>query len=327
MPESNNKKNNRKSKVVRSRGTKKHRSTPAYRKLVIRYKVISAVFIVAMLLLGIPNIFTHKQEYRSQGIELYTQGNFEEAVSELQKALDEKQWFSENVDVDVMLYQASAYIHMDDYTSAKAVYEKLLSDYPDRYYDRDEISYLSGLCDTLTAYKAGKYSDSLDALKEACDRGYTELSLYTAVCCESIQKYDDMKYYLDLYTQTNQADAYVYSRYADMYIATGDYDSAVTSVESALALNDSEYMQELYYRQIQCYEVLGDYTKAYELSENYVSMYPSDEKGIKLNEFLVTRAYPDTEVINDIFGVNPDAENVSSQDEEDKVSVKILSDE
>jgi tetratricopeptide (TPR) repeat protein len=300
-----------------SRKKSRRHITPAYRRLVIRYKIIAAVFIVLMLALGIPNIFTHKREYRELGVELYEQGNFSEAVSEFEKALDEKQWFSEKLDVDVLMYESSAYLKLDDYTSAKAVYEKILSDYPDKYYDSEEISYLSGLCDTMLAYEDGKYSDTLDALKAACDRGYTELALCVAICYENVQNYDEMENYLNLYTQSNQADAYVYCKFADLYLEKEDYTSAMSSIESALSFNEAEYMQELYYRQIICCEGLGDYARAYELSESYVESYPADEDGIKLNTFLETRANPDTEVINDIFGVNPGAE--------DKTSVEIMS--
>jgi tetratricopeptide (TPR) repeat protein len=308
-----------------NKGKKKiKRRTPAYRRLVIRYKIIAAVVIVLVLLLGIPNIFTNKQKYRDLGIELFYQGDYEGAIEYFQKSVGEGQWFSENVDVDVLLYEASAYLHIEDYTLAKTEYEKILNEYPDKYYDSGEISYLSKLCDALLAYKAGKYSDALETLKDACDRGYTELSLYVAICCENIQSYDDMKYYLDLYVQSNPCDAYVYCKYIDMYIATGDYSSAVASVENALALNETDYIQKLSYMQILCYENLGNYEKAYELSETYVASYPNDELGVKANEYLLTRVYPDTEVVNDIFGVNPDSENVSAQDEED-VSVEILS--
>jgi tetratricopeptide (TPR) repeat protein len=293
----------------KGRNTRKTvRRTKEYRRLVIRYKIIAFVFIVIMLLLGIPNIFTHKQEYRKQGIELYEQGNYEEAVAYFQKSLAESQWFSDKVDADVLLYEASAYLHMEDYSQAKSQYDLLLSSYSDSFYDKEEITYLTGLCDTLLAYKDGKYSDSLDGLKTACENGYTELAVYAAICCESVQNYDDMKYYLDLYAQTNPMDAYVYCKYADMYIATGDYSSAASSVETALSLNESEYMQELYYRQILCYEKLTDYTKAYELSESYISNYPGDERGSKIYNYLLTRVYPDTEVVNDIFGVNPGAD-------------------
>jgi tetratricopeptide (TPR) repeat protein len=291
------------------------RRTQAYRRLVIRYKIIAAVFIVVMLLLGIPNIFTKKQDYRKQGIELFDQGNFEEAIVYFQKSLDEKQWLSENVDADVLQYEAASYIRIENYSEAKQLYETLLSDYSDSYYDRDEAEYLAGLCDTLIDYGEGMYSDSLDGLKGACDKGYTELAIYVAVCSESVQNYDDMKYYLDLYVQSNPKDAYVYLKYADMYIATGDYSQAVANVESALALNDGTYMQELYYRQILCYEKLSNYEKAYELSENYVSNYPGDERGVKLNDYLLTRTYPDTEVVNDIFGVNEPSDEEASSEE------------
>jgi tetratricopeptide (TPR) repeat protein len=305
MPDKNNGKKNVKKK------------TRAYRKLVIRYKVGSTVFIIVMLLLGIPYIFTHKRSYRNQGVEYYDQGDYESAIESFDKALDAKQWFSENVDVDVLMYEASAYLHIQDYAAAKDVYDTMLENYSDRYMDSDEINYLSELCGTLVNYADGRYSDSIAVLTEACDKGYTELALYTAVCYESIQDYDSMKKYLDLYQQTNPVDAYVYAKYADLYIATGDYSSAMTNIESAIALNQDRYMQELYYRQIICYEKLGNYTQAYELSQTYVSNYPDDERGVKLNDYLLTRAYPDTEVVNDIFGVNSGSE--------DKTSVEIMS--
>ena len=301
-------------KTDNNRQRKVRRRTKSYRKKVIIYKLVCTLLTVVILVIAAAHIFTHKRSYRNTGIELYNQGKYEEAIGYFDRSLNEKQWFSENVDVDVLMYKASAFLRLGNYNEAKLIYDKLLNDYSEDYYYREDIMFLSELCSALTGYVQGDFAGSVDTLKQACDRGYRELAMYVAICCENMGNYDEMKTYLDVYANSCAPDAYLYYKYASCYILMGNYSLAVEAIKTGIAYNDVNYQQRLSYLQIMCYYKLGDYTNAYALSEAYVISYPNDEKGTSIHDFLQSRVQPDEEVINDIYNVNPSDDLI--QDEE-----------
>lgn len=278
--------------------------TKAYRKLVINYNIIATVLIVVAVLFTVSHIFTFKKHYRDKGLKYYNKGQYEKAIDYFDKCLKTNQWFSDNVDADVLMYEASAYLNIEQYENAKACYQKLLKKYSDDYYNKEEIMFFIRLCDGLVKYRDGKYQEALDVLAESCDRGYLEFALYTANCYEQIGRYDYMKVYLDAYARVRPMNAFMYYKYAVCSIRIGDYQGAIQNIAAGMTLNDSEYQQSLKYLLIMCYAKTNDYQMAYNICSEYMIEYPDDIKGQKLLIFLETRGNPDSELVNDIFGVN-----------------------
>lgn len=283
----------------------RHRSkkTKAYRNASMSINVIFICFIVVFALVGGKHIFTDKKELREEGIALYNQGNYVDALVKFQKALNEDQWFSDKVNVDICMYMADSYMRIEDYVIANQIYTQITKDYTSDDYDEDRVNFMISLTDALARYATGDYITPLDTLIMAVNRGYSEISLYVAVCYENQKDYENMKAYCDIYSQRYGMSSYLAYKYATYYIILGDYNGALSYAEQGIALGDIKYMQQLKYMQIWCYEALGRYEYAYSLSVQYVNDYPEDEKGQELYAFLDTRINIDPVPVNDVYNI------------------------
>ena len=72
-------------------------------------------------------------------------------------------------------------------------------------------------------------------------------------------------------------------------MAEGLYDSALENAEKGLEAADDSTRQALLFNEIVIYENLQEWAEARRLAAVYVSRYPSDEAGIRENEFLASR--------------------------------------
>ena len=91
--------------------------------------------------------------------------------------------------------------------------------------------------------------------------------------------------YMDKYGETPEA----YNGIVLCDIADEDYDSALSNIEKGLALKEEKGKQDLYYNEIVVYEKKLDFETAKEKAGEYVKNYPSDEAGLRENNFLKTR--------------------------------------
>jgi tetratricopeptide (TPR) repeat protein len=72
-------------------------------------------------------------------------------------------------------------------------------------------------------------------------------------------------------------------------MADGSYDSALSNVQSGLALDDESANQSLRFNEIVIYEHQHDWSTAKTKAAAYVGYYPTDEMGLRENEFLSSR--------------------------------------
>lgn len=285
------------------------RRSKAYRKRVILYNIIFFAIIIISTITCCINIFTDKKKLREEGLSLYEQKDYVAAIVKFDKALNTNQWFDDKMDLDILLYKAQSYIAINDYISAGRVYQETLNrykneDYIEDYISVDELEFLFKLCEAMNNYNNNDFVSPVAKLTEACERGYTELALYTANCYENQKQYDEMIKYLDIYSASYGYDAFIYYKYSSAYIFKGDYQNALINIKKGIEYNDAEYTQKLKYLQIMCFEKLGDYTNAFNLAKDYISEYPNDKDGKNVYDYLYTRVNIDTEVVNDIYEVN-----------------------
>ena len=109
---------------------------------------------------------------------------------------------------------------------------------------------------------------------------------------QSYEATGDINFAASIYTNylsSNGDSASIYNQLGLCRLATGDYDAALSSIESGIAMNDADVMQTLKYNEIICYEYLGDFTKAKVLMESYLVVYPDDETALREYDFLATR--------------------------------------
>lgn len=279
------------------------RRSKAYRKAMMIMNLIFIAVMVLFVVIGLFHLFTDKKKYRDAGVELYRQGKYQEAVESFDKALECNQWFSDAVNVDIELYKADCYMRADNFTAAHDVYMGILKKYSKRHYDEDGIEFLVSLTTTLDKYSNGDYVSTVANFVEACERGYTEMSVYAAICYENQRNYEKMKEYYDIYTKEFGMNTYMYYKYASYYILNQDYNQALSYIEQGFSAGDQAYIKQLKYTQIMCYQELADYERAFSLAQEYVALYPDDQMGAELYAYLDTRVNVSTEPVNDIYGI------------------------
>ena len=106
------------------------------------------------------------------------------------------------------------------------------------------------------------------------------------------EKQGDYNYAISVYRNylsENPDSALVYNQLGMCQIRQGDYQSAVSSFESGIALDNKEMNQALMLNQITAYEYMGEFQVAAGMMEDYLATYPEDKDAIRENIFLSTR--------------------------------------
>lgn len=89
--------------------------------------------------------------------------------------------------------------------------------------------------------------------------------------------------------KNKDAEAGAYNGLTLCDLADKDYDSALSNVEKGIALDDEDANQGLLYNEIVVYEMQKDWANAKIKAAAYVAAYPTDEAGVRENEFLKSR--------------------------------------
>ena len=87
------------------------------------------------------------------------------------------------------------------------------------------------------------------------------------------------------------SDGSIFNNMATCYYSLGQYEKALECFESGLEVATASQMQSLMRGQVIVNEKLGNYEKAKEVMEQYLSNYPNDEEAKRDYEFLQTRVH------------------------------------
>ena len=244
------------------------------------------VMLLAFIIVCV-NIFSHKKSIRKEAVSLYEAGNYQEALDKFKEAYAEKQWFSDSINVDILLYGADCMMQLQLFSDAELTYLDIQKKYPTSKYDKEQLSYLSDLSHALGNYQRGDYVSTVATFTKAVENGHKDISIYAAICYENQKSYDKMKEYLDIYANYHGIDAYVNYKYASYYYDTKDYNQALTYLAQGESAGDSDYLQEILYAEIMCYKELQNYTEAFSRATSYIAKYPEDQTG-----FIRLSGYP-----------------------------------
>lgn len=281
----------------------KHMKKGAYeRKRRIRrfHLICLGVMLLAFIIVCV-NIFSHKKSIRKEAVSLYEAGNYQEALDKFKEAYAEKQWFSDSINVDILLYEADCMMQLQLFSDAELTYLDIQKKYPASKYDREQLSYLSDLSHALGNYQRGDYVSTVATFTKAVENGHKDISIYAAICYENQKSYDKMKEYLDIYANYHGIDAYVNYKYASYYYETKDYNQALTYLAQGESAGDSNYLQEILYAESMCYKELQNYTEAFSRATSYIAKYPEDQKGQDLYAYLDTRVNVNEVPVNDRY--------------------------
>ena len=269
------------------------------------------VMLLAFIIVCV-NIFSHKKSIRKEAVSLYEAGNYQEALDKFKEAYAEKQWFSDSINVDILLYEADCMMQLQLFSDAELTYLYIQKKYPTSKYDKEQLSYLSDLSHALGNYQRGDYVSTVATFTKAVENGHKDISIYAAICYENQKSYDKMKEYLDIYANYHGIDAYVNYKYASYYYDTKDYNQALTYLAQGESAGDSDYLQEILYAEIMCYKELQNYTEAFSRATSYIAKYPEDQKGQDLYAYLDTRVNVNEVPVNDRYHLYSEPENSSA---------------
>lgn len=269
------------------------------------------VMLLAFIIVCV-NIFSHKKSIRKEAVSLYEAGNYQEALDKFKEAYAEKQWFSDSINVDILLYEADCMMQLQLFSDAELTYLDIQKKYPTSKYDKEQLSYLSDLSHALGNYQRGDYVSTVATFTKAVENGHKDISIYAAICYENQKSYDKMKKYLDIYANYHGIDAYVNYKYASYYYDTKDYNQALTYLAQGESAGDSDYLQEILYAEIMCYKELQNYTEAFSRATSYIAKYPEDQKGQDLYAYLDTRVNVNEVPVNDRYHLYSEPENSSA---------------
>lgn len=269
------------------------------------------VMLLAFIIVCV-NIFSHKKSIRKEAVSLYEAGNYLEALDKFKEAYAEKQWFSDSINVDILLYEADCMMQLQLFSDAELTYLDIQKKYPTSKYDKEQLSYLSDLSHALGNYQRGDYVSTVATFTKAVENGHKDISIYAAICYENQKSYDKMKEYLDIYANYHGIDAYVNYKYASYYYDTKDYNQALTYLAQGESAGDSDYLQEILYAEIMCYKELQNYTEAFSRATSYIAKYPEDQKGQDLYAYLDTRVNVNEVPVNDRYHLYSEPENSSA---------------
>lgn len=269
------------------------------------------VMLLAFIIVCV-NIFSHKKSIHKEAVSLYEAGNYQEALDKFKEAYAEKQWFSDSINVDILLYEADCMMQLQLFSDAELTYLDIQKKYPTSKYDKEQLSYLSDLSHALGNYQRGDYVSTVATFTKAVENGHKDISIYAAICYENQKSYDKMKEYLDIYANYHGIDAYVNYKYASYYYDTKDYNQALTYLAQGESAGDSDYLQEILYAEIMCYKELQNYTEAFSRATSYIAKYPEDQKGQDLYAYLDTRVNVNEVPVNDRYHLYSEPENSSA---------------
>ena len=184
----------------------------------------------------------------------------------------------------------------ENYDRYVGIYEDLHS----RGYDGEASSYLEKAMSAgnklsdynkgVLEYYLGSYTDARNDLENARKKTDNEnLTLYLGKTYEAL---GDDGYAMSIYEEfvrLNPNAGRIYDQLASCQIKKGDYEGALTTIESGLSLGGGDGMQGLMFNRVVAYERSYDFTKAKKAMDEYLKLYPDDETAVRENVFLSSR--------------------------------------
>ncbi len=237
----------------------------------------------------------------------FAAGNLNDAIETYNALLE-----SDEKNSDAYFLRGSVYLKMNESIKALDDYEKAIE-----YAENDEIylvvyNSLNGAgyekeakayLETALEKKAGKkaenytvrgkiyllkemYPEAIEFLTTATEKGDVEANLYLAQAYEASGEEAKADACLDAYIEVNPGSSVDYNRQGKKKMAEGNYAEAISDFTKGLELEQVTNEQELRSNLIAAYEYSGDFEKAKELMQEYVTDYPGDEAAAREYLFL-----------------------------------------
>lgn len=135
----------------------------------------------------------------------------------------------------------------------------------------------------------GDFEAARNYLEQARDAGDAQATYYLGKTWENLGEYNYAASVYAAYLQDQGESALIYNQLALCYMQLEDYSSALSALQSGLALEDTALRQTLSFNQVVVYERQGDFKQAATLMRKYVQDYPDDAAAVREYEFLRSR--------------------------------------
>lgn len=132
----------------------------------------------------------------------------------------------------------------------------------------------------------GNYSEAVENLATAVEKGDVEANLYLAQAYEaqgdSVNADACINAYIEVYPDSSVA----CNQLGCKALEAGEYETAIAHFEEGLALEEVTNEQELRSNLIATYEYSGNFERAEEYMKEYIKDYPGDEAAVREYRFL-----------------------------------------
>lgn len=142
-------------------------------------------------------------------------------------------------------------------------------------------------------YLLGQYDNAVKELEGAVKKDSAKANLYLAQVYEAEEDSANAEKYYQAYVDSGTADSVAMNALAEIQMGKGNYEAALEDIRQGLAMDNVTNQQELLSNQIIAYEYSGDFTSAWDVVQQYVSLYPDDEAAQREYIFLKNRQSTD----------------------------------
>lgn len=138
-------------------------------------------------------------------------------------------------------------------------------------------------------YLLAEYDSAITELKTALDAGSTYANLYLAKVYDDMGEESTAEEYLKTYIALSPSDALALNELGELMLGKEMYAEAVLYLEQGLACEVIPNRGALMHNLIVAYEFNGNFDKAWELVQDYVTLFPEDEEAQREYIFLKNR--------------------------------------
>ena len=139
------------------------------------------------------------------------------------------------------------------------------------------------------SFYLGDYEQARTSLEKAQEAGGAEAASLLGQTYEALGDYNYAASVYSTYLETKEPDAAIYNQLGLCKLKGGDYEAALAAFQAGMNVEGNTVTQSLKFNEIVAYEYLGQYDKAKLAMEQYLALYPDDEKAQREAVFLKTR--------------------------------------
>lgn len=271
-------------------------------RLITVYAFVT-ILVFAGLYLFYRMCHSDKEKYREEGITAVKSGSYEKALECFQKSLNEKQWFSRDMDLDTKMYMGACYLRLSRYSEASSIYH-LLSLEESKVVDQAVVASMLETAEANQLLQEIREKEdakpdfvTIDRLKTMAASD-SSLYLYLASAYNRRGEYALATDAVKKYAQEHAMNSYVAYELSAACLREEKPDEAAKYVEQGLAAADGIYKDLLQYNQVIILETQGKYDEAFQMIAALHTQYPENTDMLREFTFLDSRINTDPQPVN-----------------------------